>query len=256
MERHETYPGPGHNIAGSDFTVPDAAVLSARWARDHAALLARCTQLFDAFDRFEAAHGSGIKSEEIAARATDFARLLAREAESAERLRKQLKVPLLAATRALDQLFKTDLSARLSAAAAKVEALIGAWQRAKVSAELKLREEAARAAREAADRIATEARRTDDAALIQRAREADDAAQRVETALDAEFLTVGRTTGGSGAVASLKPNWVYEVVDFALVPREWLMIDDRKVRAAIRGKDGLRDIPGLHIKDEPLTVVR
>jgi hypothetical protein len=178
--------------------VPAAAVLAARWAIDHAGLLDRRDQLLEAFTRFEATCGNGIGSDEIARRAADFAHLLMREAEKAETLRKALKAPLLAATRALDRFFKTDLSARLFAAAHKVEALLGAWQRSNASA---------------------------------------------------------CTTGHGGAVATLKSNWTYEVMDLAQVPLEWLTVDDRKVRAAIRGPDGMRDIPGLHIYDDPRTVV-
>jgi len=256
MHTQEPQAGPGHNIEGVVLAVPDAAALSALWARDHAALLARRDQLLEAFARFEASHGDGIQSDEVAGRAADFARLLAREANKAEAVRKGLKAPLLAAGRALDRFFKTDLSDGLAAAAAKVEALLGIWQRAKVTAERQLRDAAARAAREVADRLAAEAMRSGDPNLAQQARQADDAAQRAEAVLHTGLAAVGRTAGEAGAVASLKSHWTYEVVDFAQVPHEWLIIDDRKVRSAIRGEDGLRDIPGLRIYNDPQTVVR
>jgi hypothetical protein len=256
MQAQQPQPGPGHNIEGLALAVPDAAVLAALWARDHAALLARRDQLLEAFSRFEAAHGDGIKADEVAGRAADFSRLLAREADAAETVRKGLKAPLLAASRALDRFFKTDLSDRLAAAAAQVEKLLGVWQRARVEAERGLREAAAQAAREAADRLAAEAMQSGDASLLQQARQADDAAQRAEIALHGGLAAVARTAGEGGAVASLKSNWTYEVVDIAQVPREWLMIADRKVRAALRGEDGLRDIPGLRIYNDPQIVVR
>jgi hypothetical protein len=256
MQAPQPQAGPGHNIEDVVLAVPDAAALTALWARDHAALLARRDQLLEAFARFEATHGDGIQSDEVAGRAADFARLLAREADKAEAVRKGLKAPLLAASRALDRFFKADLSDGLAAAAAKVEALLGIWQRAKVTAERQLREAAARAAREVADRLAAEAMRSGDAALTQQAQHADDAAQRAEIGLHAGLAAVARTAGEGGAVASLKSYWTYEVVDIAQVPRQWLMIDDRKVRAAIRGDDALRDIPGLRIYDDPQTVVR
>jgi hypothetical protein len=256
MQAQQVQPGAGHNIEGVAFAVPDAAVLAALWTREHAALLARRDQLLEAFSRFEAAHGAGIQSDEIAGRAADFSRLLAREANAAEAVRKGLKAPLLAASRALDGFFKTDLSDRLAAAAAQVEKLLGTWQRAKVEAERKLREAAAQAAREAADRLAAEAMQSGDATLLQQARLADDAAQRAEIALQGGLAAVARTAGEGGAVASLKEHWTYEVLDLEQVPREWLMIDDRKLRAALRGEDGLRDIPGLRIYNDPQTVVR
>ena len=256
MQAQQPQPGQGHNIEGVALAVPDAAALSALWARDHAALLARRDQLLEAFSRFEAAHGDGIKSDEVAGRAADFSRLLAREAGAAEAVRKKLKAPLLGASRAFDRFFKADLSDRLAAAAAQVEALLGAWQRAKLAAERQFREAAAQAAREAADRLAAEAMQSGDAGLMQRARQADDAAQRAEIGVQAGLASVARTAGEGGAVARLKSFWTYEVVDIAQVPREWLTVDDRKLRAAIRGDDGLRDIPGLRIYDDPKTVIR
>jgi len=243
-------------VEGAVLVVPDPAALATLWARDHADLLARRDQLLAAFSRFEAAHGDGISSDEVAGRAADFSRLLAREAAAAEAVRKELKSPLLAASRALDRFFKTDVSDLLAAAAAKVEALLGAWQRGKLTAERQLREGAARSAREAADRLAQAAMQSGDADLMQQARQADDAAQRAELGVQAGLAAVARTAGEGGAVASLKSHWSFEVVDFEMVPREWLTIDERKVRAAIRGDDGLRDIPGLRIYDNPQTVVR
>ena len=256
MQAPQPQVGPGHNIEGVAITVPDAATLAAAWAREHAALLARRDQLLKAFVRFEAAHGAGIQSDEIAGRAADFARLLTREAEVAEKVRKGLKAPLLTASRALDRFFKTDFSDLLAAGAAKVEALLGAWQRTKLAAERELREAAAREAREAADRLAAEAMQSGDADLMQRARQADDAAQRAEASVLSGLATIARTAGEGGAVASLKSHWTFDVVDFDKVPREWLTIDDRKVRTAIRGEDGLRDIPGPRIYNDPQTVVR
>jgi hypothetical protein len=256
LELQQPRPGAGHNIQGAALAIPDAAALAAAWADEHAALLTRRDQLLDALSRFEAAHGGGIESEDIAGRAADFARLLAREAEKAESIRKRVKAPLLAASRALDRFFKTDLSDRLAAAAAKVETLLGAWQRAKVAAERELRQAAAEAARETADRLAAEAMRSGGGELLQQARSAGDAAQRAEMRLHSTVDEMGHASGEGGAVARLKSNWTYEVVDFEQVPREWLMVDDRKVRLAIREEEGLRDIPGLRIYDDPRTVVR
>ena len=201
MQQPQPQAGPGHNSDGVTLAVPDSALLSALWARDHAALLARRDQLLEAFARFEAAHGDGIRSDEVAGRAADFSRLLTREADAAETVRKQLKAPLLAASRALDRFFKTDLSDRLAAAAAQVEKLLGAWQRGRQEAERLKREAAVRAAREQADRLAAEAMQSGDADLLAQARQADDAAQRAELALHAGLATVARTAGESGAVA-------------------------------------------------------
>jgi hypothetical protein len=56
------------------------------------------------------------------------------------------------------------------------------------------------------------------------------------------------TTLGS---VKIKERWTYEVVDFNLVPREYMMVDQRGVIGAINAKIGfVRTIPGLRIFPE------
>jgi len=42
--------------------------------------------------------------------------------------------------------------------------------------------------------------------------------------------------------------WRHEIIDTSLVPKEYLMVDERKIREAI--KAGVRDIPGCRIYEE------
>lgn len=52
------------------------------------------------------------------------------------------------------------------------------------------------------------------------------------------------------AGASFIPVWGYEVVNEQIVPREWLMIDDKKVKSYIKNTKGLGKIEGiLAVKD-------
>ena len=50
-------------------------------------------------------------------------------------------------------------------------------------------------------------------------------------------------------VAGLKlvPRWLFEVTDASLVPREYLMVDERLVRAEVNTSQGKTDIPGVRI---------
>lgn len=82
---------------------------------------------------------------------------------------------------------------------------------------------------------------------LRQAREATDA-------LPPAGAPIGVVTGSG----SLKPRetWTFEVEDFGKVPREYLDIDSEAVRAAIKGKDGLREIPGLRIFAETTLVDR
>lgn len=231
--------------------LPDPHVMYEVLSRQHAAVLARRDQLLEAMERFEARHGNGIADEETAAKATDFLHMLNREADRVEAIRKSVKAPILACGRVLDRLLKNETSDRLVSAGARVGRLLAAYQHGRLEAARKEREEIARRARDAADKLAAEALEGGDAALLRHAHELDEAAQRAELAATTGLAEVARTRGETGAVASLKDDWTYDVVAFDAVPREWLTIDDRRVRAAIRGAAGIRDIPGLRIYNEP-----
>jgi hypothetical protein len=52
---------------------------------------------------------------------------------------------------------------------------------------------------------------------------------------------------GDFASLGLQLNVSYEVVDLALVPPEFLTVNDKAVKSAIAGKNGRRDIPGLRV---------
>jgi len=66
-----------------------------------------------------------------------------------------------------------------------------------------------------------------------------------------EKKTTTRTTEGTGY---LKMDWEFEIVDEAQVPREYLMVDEKKIRAAV--KAGTREISGVRIFEKPSAVVR
>ena len=255
MDQSQRPPGLGHNVSPA-MELPAPEALYEAWSREHAALLGRRDQLLAAMERFEGAHGAGIADEGTAARAADFVLLLEREAGNVEAARKRIKAPLLAVGRALDRLLKKETSDRLAAAAAKVKAMLGEYQARKIAAERARLEQQAMAARQAADAAAASAAGSGDPASREQAISLDRVAQRAELAATEGIMALARTRGASGTVAELREEWTYEVVDIALVPRQWLTIDDRKVRAAIRGPGGLRGIDGLRIYAVPTASVR
>jgi len=112
-----------------------------------------------------------------------------------------------------------------------------------------------------------QARVEHEARLAQKA--AEDEAARIQAELDAEAKEKGieapqvvvpavvpekHITRTEEASASLAKTWTYELEDLDKVPREWLCLDDRKVKAAIKG--GLRKIDGLRIFEKPSVRVR
>ncbi len=68
--------------------------------------------------------------------------------------------------------------------------------------------------------------------------------------------------GDYGAATSLRMDWVHEVEDLSKVPMEYVMLNDRVIRAAIKaaekGQDGkpMLEIPGLKIIKIQTSVVR
>lgn len=54
------------------------------------------------------------------------------------------------------------------------------------------------------------------------------------------------------AAASVK--WVHEVTDAAQVPRQYLMVNEAALKAAIAG--GAREIPGVRIFEQVRTAIR
>lgn len=58
-----------------------------------------------------------------------------------------------------------------------------------------------------------------------------------------EVLTAAVVPGG----VRLVQEYSYELVDFEQVPREYLMLDDRRIRATLKATCGTQEIPGLRV---------
>lgn len=50
--------------------------------------------------------------------------------------------------------------------------------------------------------------------------------------------------------------WRFEIVNEALVPREYLSIDEKKIRAVVKAFKGEKEIPGVRIFSEKVVAVR
>ncbi len=92
------------------------------------------------------------------------------------------------------------------------------------------------------DRIAEEER-----TLLQ-SEEGDGEVTRQQSEFQRQLAVAQHSTEGVRNV------WTFEVQNLANVPREYLMLDDKKVRQAIRS--GERSIPGLMIFQQQQTVYR
>ena len=181
-------------------------------------------------ERFEAACGAGIADEATAGKAADFFRVLEREAWHVEEICKTTKAPVLAAGRALDRLLKTETSDRLAGCRRTGQPLAG-----RVSGPKNFRR-ASRARAGGPGGTTGSRRRCDDRHRHRRPRVARSGARARSggatsgTRRHRRPAALARTRGETGVVADLKEEWTYAVVDAGLVPREWLMVDDRKMR--------------------------
>jgi len=55
---------------------------------------------------------------------------------------------------------------------------------------------------------------------------------------------------------SFRDNWTFTVTDPTLVPRDYLMLDEQKIRGVVRALKGETKIPGIEVRCERISAVR
>lgn len=121
-----------------------------------------------------------------------------------------------------------------------------------LEAERRRQEEAVRAMeRERAEAAALEAARLCELnGDHEQAEEILDNVEMFEEPVNLEAMEV-RTEG-----VSIRQTWRYRVVDEALVPREYLMLDEKKIGAVVRAMKALTRIPGIEAYPDETVAVR
>lgn len=243
-------------------------------------------QVAEARQRAEAIE---VRNPEEAERAARLLREIAARRKAAETERRELKAPIIEAGKRLDQKFK-DAMAPFDPVDKIVRDKLGVYE---AEQERIRREEQERIDRETAERerIAREAREVQEAEERRKReqaereqREADElaaAAKDEEERAAAEALAeearekAAEAATAEAAISSLpeielptavvpaapKPTgisqrkvWKATVVDAALVPREYLAVDEKLIKAAVR--EGVREIPGVSIEQVDQMAVR
>lgn len=151
-----------------------------------------------------------------------------------EKARKAEKDQILKDGRTIDDFFGR-LAKQIKDAADGFVAAINGWQRKK------LEEDNRRRAEEAA-RLEAERTPLDD----------PDEAPPVAPPPQAAARVVSSATGK--VTASVSRIWKGEVIDPAQVPRQFLMVNQNAIDAAIKG--GVREIPGVRIFEDVRTAIR
>jgi len=204
--------------------------------------------------------GLAVRDGASLARGNEMLVMVVSAKKSVEEKRTFFTGPLRTHVKRIDTLFRAVLDP-LEIAERELRAKISTYRQAEAEAEARRRREAEEAAAEA-ERAAEEKRRKAEQARSEKERvrlekEAAVAEESAEATAHAAAMLAPTAppktmVAGSGTVAARKV-WTFEVRDAAQIPREYLIVDERKLRAAVRS--GLREIPGVRIyEDESLAV--
>lgn len=128
-------------------------------------------------------------------------------------------------------------------------------------AERRRQQEAQRKADEAARRRAEDEQLARAAAMETEAHEfgdvalAEQATAVLETPVHAVAPTVEKQTPKVSGV-SMRDNWKYRVTNPALVPREYLMLDESKIGRVVKAMKDATTIPGVEVFNDPIVASR
>jgi hypothetical protein len=233
--------------------VLDPDVMRDQLELDYSALIKRCSDLMAAAARFKEAHPK-IETEEVQAKATDFLDQLDKAAKAAEAARDKEGRKFLIVTRVINAVFKASISDKLGDEVSIIKARMKVYAVAKEAKARAAAQAVAEAAAAEAAKVAAEAERTMQPAALQAAVVADETANKAQQLATATPSALARTRGDGGAVTSLRKFWTFEVTDLADVPTEYLILDEKKVRAAIAA--GEREIPGLRVFQDSSLGIR
>lgn len=217
--------------------------------------------------------------------AGEVLREIARLSKAAEGERRELVDPLNATVKKINARFK-DAAAPFKAADEIIRGKLGAYQaeqeraaeeerrrleaerqerERKAREEREKREAQARAEREKAEKEAAEAAELaaddDSEEMADLAAEAHEKAQEAATAVSALESLPEPSLPKAMVEAAKKPAgvssrrvWKHTIEDPVLVPREFLAVDEKKIREAVR--QGVRQIPGVRIEQVDEMAVR
>jgi len=105
-------------------------------------------------------------------------------------------------------------------------------------------------------RKAEEARYLEEAALLEQQGEVEFAAHVMQEALtvQAPIISLPRSTGAEGV--SVRSVWTYEIVNDAMIPREYLSIDHSKIGKIVTAMKAQTRIPGIKVVEQKQVSAR
>lgn len=166
-------------------------------------------------------------------------------AKKLDEVRKAITAPMDAAKKAVMDFFRGP-SEQLTQAEGKLKAAMVTYQRElerKEAEERRAAEEAARAERE---RLEVAAARAADRGEFDRAASIETRAATVET------VPVIRREAPKVTGVSFREAWKFEITDPLAIPREYLSIDESKIRRVVQAMKGDTSIPGVRAYPEKI----
>jgi hypothetical protein len=194
-----------------------------------------------------------LTDDDLAAEVGENLRMAGALSRTLEDRRKTYKKPFLSGGQVVDDWVRA-FADPLRQAVAPVQKLLDDWG----SRRLRTAREAARAEHAAAQAEAERLRHEVGAALsrgetptvlLQQAADAAEAAEKAAARAEGRSAPLTRNRGIFGAVMSVRERWEWTVTDLDQVPREFLMVDPAKMRAAMEARDDsgkpTASIPGI-----------
>lgn len=174
--------------------------------------------------------------------AASFLQQIKANAAEVEKERVEWKKPLDSLSKKVQALFKPALDTYTTAEAIvkrKLIAYMDEQERIRRAAQAKADEEARIQQQKLADQAAKAAK----AGKIEKAEALEQRAASVVAPV---------IQHSAPKVAGIQPRkqWVFEIVDASLVPREYLVVDEKKIGAVVRALKGNTNIPGVKVREE------
>lgn len=196
-----------------------------------------------------------IDSPEMAAAAADELGSIKAKAKQLDDLRMSMTRPLDEAKKRIMDLFRGP-QLKLAAAEETIKKAIGVYQTEERRKAEELRKAAEEVARKERERLAEEARQAAEAAKAAAAAGDEEAAaqasmQAAVLAAEAEVVEHLAPAVVEAPVklagVSTRTDWDFEITDEAAIPREFLVVDDKKIRAYVKAMKSDAKIPGVRV---------
>lgn len=199
-----------------------------------------------------------IDSPEMYTAADEQLKLIKQAIKDCEAQRTELVAPLNVAVKRINDIFRSTKE-RMEAAAKKLSGLMLEYQAAERLKAENERRRLEELQREKQERQRLEAERLTNEAMgkvgeermqtLEQARELEmNAEQQAPIVVE---MAIPKATS-----SHVRTNWTFEITDISLIPREYLVVDEKKIRSIVKAMQSATKIPGVRAYEEKTIAVR